>query len=34
LAPEGEISLDPYPAVRKWVERVKKQPGFVSMPGI
>ena len=34
LAPEGEISLDPYPAVRKWVERVKRQPGFVSMPGI
>jgi len=34
LAQEGDISLDPYPAVRKWVDRVKQQPGFVSMPGI
>jgi glutathione S-transferase len=34
LAPEGEIPLDPYPKVRRWIERVKKQPGFISMPGI
>ena len=34
LAPEGDVSLDPYPAVQKWIERIKKQPGFVSMPGI
>jgi glutathione S-transferase len=34
LAGEGQIALDPYPAVRKWIERIKKQPGFISMPGI
>lgn len=34
LAPEGEVPLDPYPAVVKWIERVKKQPGFIAMPGI
>ena len=34
LAPDGKISLDPYPSVRAWIERVKKLPGFVGMPGI
>jgi glutathione S-transferase len=34
LAPEGGISLDPYPAVRQWIGRVKQQPGFIAMPGI
>lgn len=34
LAAEGQIVLDPYPAVQKWIERIKKQPGFVPMPGI
>lgn len=34
LAPEGEVSLEPYPNVRKWIERIKKQPGFLAMPGI
>lgn len=34
LAPEGEITLEPYPAVRKWLGRVRIQPGFVGMPGI
>jgi len=34
LAPEGEIPLDNYPGVRKWIERIKSLPGFVPMPGI
>lgn len=34
LAPEGEIPLDNYPGVRKWIERIKALPGFVGMPGI
>ena len=34
LAPDGKISLEPYPSVRAWIERVKNQPGFVGMPGI
>ncbi|WP_395371036.1 glutathione S-transferase family protein [Komagataeibacter diospyri] len=31
-APEGGISLDPYPAVRAWLERIEALPGFVSLP--
>ena len=34
LAPEGEIALDPYPGVQRWIERIKQQPGFIGMPGI
>ncbi len=34
LAPEGDIPLDAYPNVQMWIERIKKQPGFVPMPGI
>jgi glutathione S-transferase len=34
LAPEGGMSLEPFPGVQKWIERIKKQPGFVPMPGI
>jgi glutathione S-transferase len=34
LAPEGGIALDPYPGVLRWIERIKRQPGFVGMPGI
>lgn len=34
LAPEGEISLEPYPAVQVWIERIRALPGFVGMPGI
>jgi glutathione S-transferase len=34
LAPEGEIALDDYPNVRRWIERVKALPGFVGMPGL
>ncbi|MBS0252867.1 MAG: glutathione S-transferase [Proteobacteria bacterium] len=31
---EGGVPLDPYPAVKAWVERIKNLPGFVSMPGL
>ena len=34
LAPEGEISLDKYPKVRGWIDRIKALPGFVGMPGV
>ncbi|KAA0590377.1 glutathione S-transferase [Azospirillum lipoferum] len=31
-APEGRIPLDPYPAVRRWLERVEAIPGLTPMP--
>jgi glutathione S-transferase len=34
LAPMGEISLDPYPAVRQWIWRFKTLPGYLDMPGL
>ena len=34
LAPEGEVSLDPYPRVQAWVRRVEALPGYVAMPGL
>ena len=30
-APEGGVSLEPYPAVRTWLARVEDLPGFVPM---
>jgi glutathione S-transferase len=30
-APEGDVSLEPYPAVRRWLERIEATPGFVPM---
>jgi glutathione S-transferase len=30
-APEGGVSLDPYPHVRQWLARVEALPGFVPM---
>jgi glutathione S-transferase len=33
-APEGGVSLEPYPAIRAWIERVKLLPGFLPAPGI
>ena len=29
--PEGGFDLEPYPAVRAWLERVATQPGHVAM---
>ena len=34
LAPDGNISLQPYAHVRNWLARVKALPGYVSMPGL
>ncbi len=34
LAPEGGVSLAPYPSVQRWVERIRQLPGFIPMPGI
>ncbi|MHC6224414.1 glutathione S-transferase family protein [Pseudomonas sp. X10] len=31
-APEGNVSLEPYPNVRAWLARIEALPGFVSMP--
>jgi glutathione S-transferase len=33
LSHEGGISLEPYAAVKAWVERVKALPGFIPMSG-
>jgi glutathione S-transferase len=32
FAPEGGISLKPYPAARAWLKRVEGLPGYVPMP--
>jgi glutathione S-transferase len=30
-APEGDVSLAPYPFIRAWLERIEALPGFVAM---
>ncbi len=30
-APEGDVSLEPYPNVRAWMKRVEALPGFIAM---
>lgn len=30
-APEGHVSLDPYPQMRRWLQRIEALPGFVPM---
>ena len=34
MAGEGGIDLSVYPNILKWVERMKRIPGFIPMPGI
>ena len=34
IALEGGISLQDYPSIRLWTNRVKRLPGFIVMPGI
>jgi glutathione S-transferase len=34
LAPDGKISLEAYPHVVNWIDRIKKLPGYVGMPGL
>ncbi len=31
-APEGNVALDAYPAVRAWLRRIEALPGFMPMP--
>ena len=34
LAPDGSVSLDPYPTIRLWMREIRALPGFIEMPGI
>ncbi len=34
LAPEGGVSLAPYPHIRQWINRIKELPDFLPMPGV
>jgi glutathione S-transferase len=34
MAGEGAIDLAPYRNILKWIDRVKRVPGFITMPGI
>ncbi|WP_454740426.1 glutathione S-transferase family protein [Cupriavidus necator] len=34
LSHEGGIARDSYPALRRWIERVRRLDGFIGMPGI
>ena len=34
LSPEARISLAPYRAMLRWMERIQALPGYVGMPGI
>ncbi len=34
LAPDGGISLDPYPSIRLWMRDIRSLPNFIEMPGI
>ena len=31
-APEGNVDLAPYAAVRAWLQRIEALPGFVPLP--
>jgi glutathione S-transferase len=33
-AAEGDISLDPYPAVKSWISRIRNLPGFIAIDGL
>lgn len=34
LSHEGGVSLQPYPRVRAWIDRIKALPGFITMPAL
>ncbi|NJL52544.1 MAG: hypothetical protein HC930_10570 [Hydrococcus sp. SU_1_0] len=34
LTLEGKITIDSYPNVIAWLERIKQLPGYLSMPGL
>jgi len=31
VAEEGKFDLEPYPGLRRWLERVKEQPGYIAI---
>ncbi|AFY71240.1 Glutathione S-transferase domain protein [Thalassoporum mexicanum PCC 7367] len=31
LAPQGDFDLSPYPAINRWLERIKTQPGYIDI---
>lgn len=33
-APEGGVSLEPYPAIRQWLARISALPGYQPQPGL
>lgn len=33
LAPEGAVDLSPYPAINRWIARIKALPHYLVMPG-
>jgi glutathione S-transferase len=34
LAADGKISLNDYPNLVSWIDRVKQLPSFIGMPGL
>ncbi len=34
LSPDAGIEHDDYPAIRRWLHRLRSLPGFITMPGI
>ena len=34
LAHEGGITLEPYPNILIWIDRIKSLPNYISMPGL
>ncbi|WP_018857914.1 glutathione S-transferase family protein [Rhizobium sp. 42MFCr.1] len=34
LAPDGGVSLDPYPVIRRWSRAIRALENFIEMPGI
>ncbi len=34
LAPDGSVSLNPYPSIRLWMRAIRALDGFIEMPGI
>ena len=34
LAADGKLSLDSYPNIIAWIDRIKQLPGYVGMPGL
>jgi glutathione S-transferase len=34
ISHEGGVTLERYPAVQAWINRIKKLPNFIPMPGM